>query len=96
MFITNEGSKEIELCIMSYNSRGFGVLKQNFCRYLSSKEVVGNKIPILYNQEHFILRRNSYKLKQAFPDSFLLINPAEKSTHCKGRARGGLFVSVPE
>ena len=96
MFITNEGSKEIELCIMSYNSRGFGVLKQNFCRYLSSKEVVGNKIPILCNQGHFILRGNSYKLKQAFPDSFLLINPAEKSTHCKGRARGGLVISVPE
>ena len=95
-FIINEGSKEMQLCIMSYNSRGFGVLKQKYCSYLSSKEVVGNKIPILCNQEHFILRGNSYKLKQALPDSYILINPAEKSTYCKGRARGGLFISVPD
>ena len=57
---------------MSYNSRGFGVLKQNFCRYLSSRQVVGNKIPILCNQEHFILRGNSYKLKQALSREALL------------------------
>ena len=94
--ITNEGSGKLQLCFMSYNSRGLGVLKQNYCKYLSSRAVVGNKIPILCNQEHFISRGNSYKIKQALPDSYILINPAEKSTHCKGRARGGLFISVPE
>ena len=94
-FIINEVSKKIELCFISYNSRGFGVLKQNYCKYLSSREVVGSKIPILCNQEHFILRGNSYKLKKALPDSYVIINPAEKLTHCQGRARGGLFISVP-
>ena len=96
MYIINEGLKKMELCIISYNSRGFGVLKQNYCRYWTSRQVVGNKIPILCNQEHFILRGNSYKLKQALPDSYVIINPADKSTHCKGRARGGLFISVPD
>ena len=96
MYIINEGLKKMELCIISYNSRGFGVLKQNYCRYWTSRQVVGKKIPILCNQENFILQGNSYKLKQALPDSYVIINPADKSTHCKGRARGGLFITVPD
>ena len=96
MFIINEGSKDTELCVFSYNSRGFGALKQDFCNHLSSRSVVGNKIPILCNQEHFILRANSYKLNQALPNSHIVINPAEKASHCKGRARGGMFIAVPD
>ena len=89
----NEGSTE--LCILSYNSRGFGAVKQTFCNLLSSSSVVGNKIPILCNQENFILRANSYKINQALPNSCLIIKPAEKSSHCKGRPRGGMFIAVP-
>ena len=96
MFIINEGSKETDLCVFSYNSRGFGALKQGFCNHLSSRSVVGNKIPILCNQENFILRSNSYKLNQALPNFHLVINPAEKGSHCKGRPRGGMFIAVPD
>ena len=85
-----------ELSIISYNSRGFDELKQLFCKYISSLEVVGNKVPILCNQEHFMLRGNSYKLKKAMPNFHLIINPAEKSSLCKGRPRGGLFIAVPD
>ena len=96
MSIINEGSKETKLCVLSYNSRGFGALKQEFSKYLTSSAVVGNSIPIICNQEHFILRANSYKISQALPSSHLIINPAEKADHTKGRARGGMFISVPD
>ena len=93
-YIINE--KSTELCVLSYNSRGFGALKQTFCNFLSSSSVVGNKIPILCNQENFILRANSYKINQALPSSSLIIKPADKSSHCTGRPRGGMFIAVPD
>ena len=96
MFVINAGSKETMLCVLSYNSRGFGALKQDFCNHLSSRAIVGNKIPVLCNQEHFVLRGNSYKLRQALPNSHLIINPAEKASHQKGRAKGGMFIAVPD
>ena len=95
LIVINAGSRESELCVISYNSRGFGSLKQEYCRHLSSSAVVGNKIPIICNQEHFILRGNSYKINQALPTSHIIVNPAVKETHTKGRAKGGLFISVP-
>ena len=64
------------VCCISYNSRGFGSIKTNFIKYLTSKEVVGDKLPILCNQENFILRDNSYKITNAFNGFQLLINPA--------------------
>ena len=96
MYLINAGDKETELCFISYNSRGFGALKQNYCRQLSSSVVVGNKIPILCNQENFILRGNSYKISQALPSSYLVVKPAIKETHTKGRGKGGLFIAVPD
>ena len=45
------------ICIYSFNSRGFNLEKQQFCRdLLCSKDDV---IPILCNQENFILKSNS-------------------------------------
>ena len=96
MYLINAGLKKTELCILSYNSRGFGKLKQEYCRQLSSYAVVGNKIPILCNQEHFILRSNSYKISQALPNSHIIVKPAVKECHTKGRARGGLFIAIPD
>ena len=84
-----------DICFISYNSRGFGSMKQSYCRTLISGQTVGNKIPILCNQENFILRGNSYKISQALPGFHLIINPAIKETHDKGRAKNGMFIAVP-
>lgn len=59
--------KKEKLCFLSHNSRGFGPLKIDFIKYLASTKVVGNKLPIICNQENFLLRDNSYKLTRALP-----------------------------
>ena len=96
MSLINAGSKKTDLCILSYNSRGFGTFKQEYCRQLTSSVVVGNKIPILCNQEHFILRGNSYRINQALPNAHIVVKPAVKDSHTKGRPKGGLFIAVPD
>ena len=96
MSVINANSMKTELCVFSYNSRGFGALKQEYCRQLISSNVVGDKIPIVCNQENFILRNNSYKINQALPECQVFIKPAVKETHSSGRPKGGLFVAVPE
>ena len=85
-----------KLCILSYNSRGFAPEKQDFCQFLTSKAVVGDNLPILCNQENFVLRGNSYKINQTLPGYHCIINPAIKVTHDKGRARNGMFIAIPE
>ena len=85
-----------EVCCISYNSRGFSQIKIDFMNYLTSTEAIGNKIPILCNQENFMLRDNSYKLTRAFPNFQLIINPAVKLTHDKGRPRNGMFIAIPQ
>ena len=84
-----------EACIMSYNSRGFSAMTSTFIQHLVSQSLVGNKIPILCNQENFILRDNSYKLVNALPGFQLVINPAVKSTLDSGRPRNGMFIAFP-
>ena len=86
----------MQLCIISYNSRGFCKEKQRFCRLLTSGSIVGNKIPIFCNQENFILRGNSYKINQALPGFYPIIKPAVKNVLDKGRPRNGMFVAVPD
>ena len=57
---------------------------------LVSHEVVGSKIPILCNQENFMLRENSYKLNKALP---VLVNPAVKNDMGLGRPKNGKFIA---
>ena len=68
----------------------------NFIRHLISFEVVGDKIPIVCNQENFILRDNSYKITNALHDYQILINPAIKNTHDRGRPKNGMFIAFPD
>ena len=96
MLINAGGKKYSGLCVYSYNSRGFGKNKQEFCEYLVSESVAGNKIPILCNQENFILKGNSYKISQSIPGFHFIINPAVKETQDKGRAKNGMFIAFPE
>ena len=63
---------------------------------LVSPEIVGEKIPILCNQENFILKANSYKLFQAIPGFQFFINPAIKPLQDRGRPSNGMFICVPE
>ena len=84
-----------KVCFISYNSRGFGVLKTNLVRQLVSSDVVGSKLPILCNQENFILRDNSYKLNQALPGFQVLVKPAVKNDLGAGRPRNGMFIAFP-
>lgn len=79
-----------EIYVISYNSRGFNEMKQSFTRFLTSDKVVGNKIPILCNQENFLLRGNFHKILKAIPGFHVFINLN------KGRPKGGMFIAVPD
>ena len=85
-----------EVCVISYNSRGFSDIKQSCIRTLLSDNVVGNKIPIVCNQEHFILRSILYKILNALPGCHIILKPAVKNDLDKGRPKGGLFIAVPD
>ena len=88
--------KNDKVCVISYNSRGFSEIKTDFINFLLSDTVNGDKIPILCNQENFMLRENSYRLKKALPDYQLLINPAVKKDLSKGRPSNGMSIAFPE
>ena len=85
-----------ELCVISYKSRGFATEKQEYCKYLLSNQFVGDRTPILCNQEHFIMRGNCYKIMKALEGFHVLIKPAIKETQDKGRAKNGMFIAVPD
>ena len=85
-----------KLFVMSYNSRGFGVQKQMMCKFLTSESVVRDKIPILCNQENFMLKSNSYKICQTLQGFHVFVKPAVKNSHDRGRPKGGLFIAVPD
>ena len=88
-------TEDDKACILSYNSRGFNEIKIDFMNFLLKKELVGARTPILCNQENFMLRENAYKLKNAFPDHQLIINPAIKKDLTHGRPSNGMFIAFP-
>ena len=89
-------TKNDTVCVLSYNSRGFSDIKADFIKLLVSDTVTGNKIPFLCNQENFLLKDNSYKIKQAIPDFQLVINPAIKKDLNHGRPSNGMFIAFPD
>ena len=84
-----------KICLISYNTRGFSKNKEDVCNYLLKSHFGGKKLTLLCNQEHFLLKSNSYKIKKALPGYFVLIKPAIKTNHDKGRPKGGLFTLQP-
>ena len=54
--------KKKTLRIYSYNSRGFDKIKQQVCNELLTVENVS--IPILCNQENFVLEGNTHTIKK--------------------------------
>ena len=55
----------------------------------------GDKIPILCNQENFLLKGNSYQIRKALPDSHIFFKSALKENQNYGRPKGGMFIAVP-
>jgi hypothetical protein len=96
--VRNEGTPLVQniVCFISYNSRGFSESQQQVVHKLSSPNIVGNKLPIICNQENFILKGNSYKIIQTLPNFHMFINPAIKEDINTGRPKGGMFIAVPD
>ena len=53
------------------------------------------KIPIICNQENFILKANLFKVDNALPGYKVFKNPAEKVCSDYGRPRNGMFIAIP-
>ena len=81
-----------KLILFSYNSRGFDSDKQFICKYLV--QLAGKNIPILCNQENFLLKANSYKVKKCLPDFHIFFKSAIKVNY-DGRAKNGMFIAIP-
>ena len=94
--VINAGLGETEFCVISFKSRGFNSVTRDFINKLSSKEIIGNKEAIICNQENFLLRANAYKINQTLPGYYTMFKPAEKSSLCRGRAKGGLFMALSD
>ena len=82
-----------DICIFSYNSRGFHDGNQSICKDLLT--LAGNKIPIICNQENFMLKGNKYKIEQCLPDHQIYFKPATKEG-LNGRPKNGMFVAIPK
>ena len=58
------------LSIFSYNSRDFNTTTQDTIQTLS---ISGSSLPIICNQENFLLKVNEYKIRQCLPDHHILL-----------------------
>jgi hypothetical protein len=55
----------------------------------------GNNLPILCNQENFLLKANLFKIKQCLPNSHIFFKPASKQG-ITGRPKNGMFIAIPK
>ena len=79
-------------CIYSYNSRGFAADKQEVCKKLLQDDKM--VIPILCNQEHFLLKANGYMIQQALHGYHIVFKLAENE-FLDGRPKNGMFIAIP-
>ena len=79
------------LCIISYNSRGFNSCKRDFIRSLPF--ATGCRT-FIFNQENFLLRSNGYIAQKALPEHRIIFKPATKDG-LDGRPKYGMFIAVP-
>ena len=86
--------KHKSICFFSYNTRGFGEDKQDVCKILTIKNK--NYIPILCNQENFLLHGNRRKVEQCLPESKVYFKKAIKDSLHSGRAKNGMFIAIPK
>ena len=81
-----------KITVNSYNSRSFSANSAIVCNKLNN---LFDSIPIILNQENFVLKGNAYRIRQALPESHTLIKLAEKSNQNSGRPKNDMFVSIP-
>ena len=81
------------ICVYSYNSRGYSLDKQQFCRNLLNGN--NDEISILCNQENFVLKSNEYLIQKSLPGFEIKFKPAVKS-NLEGRPINGMFIAFPE
>ena len=95
---TNIGHQIVhdKVCFISYNSRGFSESQQQVLSMITSSNIVGDKLPIVCNQENFILKGNTYKILQTLPKFHVIINSAVKDDLNTGRPKGGMFIAIPD
>ena len=86
-------SNKKSFCIFSYNSRGFGEEKKDLCRTLMMASE--NYLPTLCNQENFLLNDNRYKVQQCLLNSRIFFKKPEKDGLHNGRAKNGMFITIP-
>ena len=79
--------------IYSYNSRGFNADKQEICRNLLNTN--NDQLPILCNQENFLLKSNGYIIEQSVPELHIIFKPATK-VFLDGRPKNGMFIAIPK
>ena len=91
MDLHRSGGFTKDICIFSYNSRGFHEDNQAVCKDLP--KIAGNKFSIICNQENFLLNGNKYKIEQCLPDHHIYFKPA---TGLTGRPKNGMFVAIPK
>ena len=75
--VEKEGKEENikkNIRIYSYNSRGFDLIKQKVCVELM--DLAKPAVPILCNQENFVLKGNAHLIQQALPDYHVFFKPA--------------------
>ena len=75
------------------NHRGFHDGNQLICKELLT--IAGNKIPIICNQENFLLKANKFKVEQCLPDYHIYFIPANKEK-LTGRPSNGMFIAIPK
>ena len=56
----------------------------------------GNKIPVLCNQENFLLRSNCYKIQQCLPDIHVIFKPAIKLNLSYGQTINRIILEMLE
>ena len=77
--------------IYSYNSRGFNADEQERCRNLLNAN--NDQLPILCNQENFLLKSNGHIIEQSH--IHIIFKPATK-VFLNGRPKNGMFIAIPK
>ena len=87
-----DGELGKNLRIYSYNSRGFDEIKQKFC--MEMLNITEETVPILCNQENFVLKGNNHLIRKALDNMHVVIKPASK-IRFEGRPVNGMFIAFP-
>lgn len=79
---------------ISFNSTGFSDQKRKLIYKIS--QMPSHILPIICNQENFVLKSNMYMIKQTLPNFHVVFKPAVKQNLNAGRPKNGMFVAYPD